>query len=101
MHGVALFLAKTLLKKRILSGGPALTFEKHPKIASQLSGESLIVFFRTRRVPGDLMFRLLIVFSNVIVDITISCRSFVFCLQSVDGLRHRRNLTSVRLSLQF
>lgn len=47
------------------------------------------------------MFRLLIVFSNVIVDLTVSCRSFVFCLQSVDALRHRRNLTSVRLSLQF
>ena len=44
MHGVALFLAKTLLKKRILCGGPALSFEKHRKIVSQLSGESLIVF---------------------------------------------------------
>ena len=78
MHGVAGFLAKTLLKKPISSGGPALTFDKHPKIVSQLSSESLIVFFRTTGVPGDLMFRLLIVFCNVIVDLTISGRSFVF-----------------------
>ena len=78
MHGVAGFLAKTLLKKPISSGGPALTFENHPKIVRQLSSESLIVLFRTRGVPEDLIVRLLIVFSNVIVDITISCRSFVF-----------------------
>ena len=78
MHGVAECLAKTLLKKPISSGGPALTFEKHPKIVSQLSSGSLIVFFRTSGVPGDLMFRLLIVFSNVIVNLTVSCRSFVF-----------------------
>ena len=76
--GLLGFLAKTLLKKPISSGGPALTFEKDPKIVSQLSSESLIVFFRARGVPGDLMFRLFIVFSNVIVDLTISCRSFVF-----------------------
>ena len=76
--GLLGFWRKLSLKKPISSGGPALTFEKHLKIVSQLSSESLIVFFRTRGVPGDLMFRLLIVFSNVIVDLTISCRPFVF-----------------------
>ena len=33
---------------------------------------------RCRRVPVDLIFRLQVVFSKVIVDITISCSSFVF-----------------------
>ena len=78
LRGVVWFLAKALLKKPISSGGPALTFEKHPKIVSQLSSESLIVSFRTSGVSGDLMFRLLIVFSNVTVDLTTSGRSFVF-----------------------
>ena len=76
--GLLGFWRKLSLKKPISSGGPALTFEKHLKIVSQLSSEWLIVFFRTRGVPGDLMFRLLIVFSNVIVDLTVSCRPFVF-----------------------
>ena len=33
-----------------------------------------------RIVPVDLVFRLQMVFSNVIVDLTISRRSFAFCL---------------------
>ena len=33
---------------------------------------------RCRRAPVDLIFRLQMVFSNVIFDITISFRSFVF-----------------------
>ena len=43
-----------------------------------------------RRVPVDLMFRLQMVFSNVIFDITISLRSFV--------LSQSRANVSVRVS---